>query len=686
MILIIFGLFYFIVQPNGSSKPKLLHTNLSSKSSILAQMVQLASTNANSLDSPMPINIAISNDGKVILVDQLTIGLVSQINTTNMQIVHTYQVPYSSLGITFARDDKSAYVVGTNGNIVQLNLINFTTTTIRQEQLHTTNDSYFLDVAASQDNQDLWISSPNNNQIIEYNFFTNKITKTFNLINAPFDIALTQNNKYLWMTEPESDQIQELNLSNGDIVDTIGFNSPVFGITLVNNDKTAWVTEPFKGDVIEENLANNGTLKTLSGFNKPAGISVNPSNHELAICLFGTNNVITLDPTTFKQLLSYNIDPQESTNTGYPGSTNNSNPYANNVFVNRRPNTIFFANELDGWEITLVNDSNFFGLPLDETIQMTTDGGKTWIPSYNGKYSALMGLDFINSQVGWALVNPVTSQTTTLEMINKVQLLETTNGGLIWTPIATTTDSAMLYINFTTAQDGLAIDSTGQLLQTTDGGYTWTLLTNTPTRIWSLCQTTSGTYIANPNNAYVEQSNGSWQSIFTNSYGTVQGGGITLYCDGNTVIATVPFIPNMDGDPRGLVEESLNGGKTWEVATQSFPAGIAISNNFTKIGFFTLCPQLVCPNGDISFYQLSFNSKVPQQTFTYGIMPNQNGATTTTTPQPNYYLSDYFFLESGYGWVQIRVIPSGSIPSYSNGLGDVITFVTTNFGLTWTQQ
>ncbi len=713
VLLILIGtVLYFVIFPSTSNKPKLIHTSLSSKSFVLAQMVQDASKSANSLNSPMPINVTISDNGQIILVDQLTIGFVTQIDTSNMQIVHVYQVPYSSLGVSFSRDDKSAYVVGTNGNILKLNLTDFTTTTIRQKQLHTTADSYFLDVATSIDNHDLWISSPNNNQILEYDLNTNKITKTFNLTNAPFDIALTQDNKYLWMTEPQSDQIQELNLSNGQISNTIGFTSPVFGITLADSDKTAWVTEPFKGNVIEENLSDSSTIKILSGFNKPAGISVNPSNHDLAICLFGTNNIIFIDPKTYEQVLSYNIDPQESTSTG---SVNNANPYINNPKLVKgisQNQSLFFANELDGWELDL--GSNTFEAASNsgmynantEIIKMTTDGGKTWVNSYTGQYNQLTGLDFVNSQIGYATVDPITANTTTLKITNQVELLQTTDGGLNWTPISTTTPSAIQYINFTTPEDGFAIDSTGQVLQTTDGGHTWIPETNTPTLIGSLCQTNSDTYVANSSNVYLQQSDGSWQSIFKNNYLQETMGSIILACQDNTLVASVGFAAGAGQNDNGYVEESIDAGKTWETVITStsgpslskitsnskyFPGNngpgirsVYISAPEEKIGYFTVC-QLVCPNGTVLFTTINVNLDNEFTGVIAGTEPlasSDTGQSTTTSLTSNlqYSFKSAFFLASGYGWVQIEVSPANNRLDQST-----ISFVTTNFGQTWSQ-
>ena len=708
LILIIGTILFFAIGSNNV--PKLLHTSLSSKSSVLAQLVQQTGIDKNPLDLPMPVNAAISKNGKIVLVDQLSVGLISQIDTTTMQVVHVYQVHYSSLGITFNNNDKLAYVVGTYGNITQLNLTTFTMTTINN-----LTGSYFLDVTSVPNSQNILISDPNNNEIVQYSLNTNKITKTFKLVNSPFDIALSQDGKDLWMTEPQSETIQELSLNNGQIIDTINTASSAFGIALTDNDKIVWITEPFKGEVLEINPTGNKTVNTLSNFNKPAGITVNPANNQIAICQFGSNNVVALNPTTYKQVLSYNI-----TSGSQPGLTQNSannNPYFNNPDIVNIPNNnkMYFANNSDGWQIS--QESDFAGTLSGGTIQMTTDSGKTWITDYSGPYNSLSGLDFINSEVGWVLVEPDTSHATSLIISKQVELLQTLNGGITFKPIVTTTPSALQFINFTTTQDGLALDSTGQLLQTTNAGLTWTQVSNAPKQIGSLCQTSAGTYVANGQSVYLKKSDGTWKSIFVNQYPNETETVATknafdpfiLSCKVNTIIVADASQAST-ASTLSFAAGSLNGGKNWKVIMPEFPGSLNInvspgylsgntpsdpqrffiSNSLGKIGYFSICGliQGSCTWGHaILFTQISFQPLVMSTSLIVGFDPNVTPPNSSpTTPPPSllpvktyYNLGNSYFSDSGYGWVQI--FTSTSVTQ----LGSATYYVTTNFGKTWSE-
>ncbi len=70
--------------------------------------------------------------------------------------------------MTFGYNDNPAYVVGAYGNIVQLDLATFATKTINNIK-----DSYFLDDTLTQNNQDILMSDPNDNEVVKYSLKVN---------------------------------------------------------------------------------------------------------------------------------------------------------------------------------------------------------------------------------------------------------------------------------------------------------------------------------------------------------------------------------------------------------------------------------------------------------------------------------------------------------------------------------
>ncbi len=251
---------------------------------------------------------------------------------------------------------------------------------------------------------------------------------------------------------------------------------------------------------------------------------------------------------------------------------------------------MYFANNLDGWQIS--RKSDLVAVLSGGTIQTTTDGGINWTTDYRGPYNAFNGLDFINSKIGWVLVEPNTNRLTSLVISNQVELLQTIDAGATWRPIVATTSNEIRYINFISAQDGLAIDSTGQLLETSNAGLTWTAVASAPARIGSLCQASADAFVGNGRSVFLEQSDGTWKSILTDIYlsQTTTGAGVpisfVLSCRYNTIVASVLFPPrNMQGESLAMVDESLNGGKSWQVImSQPYGAPSVIG---TISGYYT---------------------------------------------------------------------------------------------------
>jgi photosystem II stability/assembly factor-like uncharacterized protein len=105
-------------------------------------------------------------------------------------------------------------------------------------------------------------------------------------------------------------------------------------------------------------------------------------------------------------------------------------------------------------------------------ILSTTDGGRTWRQQYTDG-EQIGDLDFVNSQVGWALMLPPSADQGT------TALLGTTDGGKSWQQIQA--GEPFTRIDFISPTTGWAVDQgDGKLLKTEDGGRSWTEVSSPP--------------------------------------------------------------------------------------------------------------------------------------------------------------------------------------------------------------
>ncbi|HUV13724.1 MAG TPA: YCF48-related protein, partial [Acidobacteriota bacterium] len=92
----------------------------------------------------------------------------------------------------------------------------------------------------------------------------------------------------------------------------------------------------------------------------------------------------------------------------------------------------------------------------------TTDGGKTWECQFAERGRLLLGLDFVNEKVGYAVGE-------------RGYLLKTKDGGEHWTALPTTGTMNWLYgIQFTDELKGFAVGLAETVIRTSDGGSSWT--------------------------------------------------------------------------------------------------------------------------------------------------------------------------------------------------------------------
>ena len=120
---------------------------------------------------------------------------------------------------------------------------------------------------------------------------------------------------------------------------------------------------------------------------------------------------------------------------------------------------LYFLNEQVGW---VCGEGGL--------IKKTTDGGNSWFIQRDGG-NHLYNIQFVDENIGFALGGGDPPPTSPI-------LLKTTDGGNSWTVLNTTSPYTLVGLFFINAQVGWVTGYYGTIRKTTDGGQTWTTQTS----------------------------------------------------------------------------------------------------------------------------------------------------------------------------------------------------------------
>ncbi len=118
-----------------------------------------------------------------------------------------------------------------------------------------------------------------------------------------------------------------------------------------------------------------------------------------------------------------------------------------------------FVSSTEGWTCGAVNGN--------WDIQATTNGGTSWMQQSGSGYGWLYDIDFISPTLGWAI--GVVYYPTLSGMV-----ITTGNGGAAWSQLNTGTVSPLNGMQFLDSDHGFAVGERGTVLVTTNGGLNWT--------------------------------------------------------------------------------------------------------------------------------------------------------------------------------------------------------------------
>ena len=178
-----------------------------------------------------------------------------------------------------------------------------------------------------------------------------------------------------------------------------------------------------------------------------------------------------------------------------------------------------------------------------------------WLQQASGTAADLYGLEFLDTEHGWASGAGGT-------------ILRTTDGGATWSPQASGSGDILLDIDFAELSWGLCVGTGGSILRTTNGGGEWIIVQDG----------FIGTYhgvdmVGDAVTGYAVGVNGIFQPIVAK---TINGGVDwtfnSFYIDGNEgTLTDVRFIDPAAGfatavlwNGQGAVVRTTDGGTTWE--------------------------------------------------------------------------------------------------------------------------
>lgn len=224
---------------------------------------------------------------------------------------------------------------------------------------------------------------------------------------------------------------------------------------------------------------------------------------------------------------------------------------------------VFFTDADHGWIVGADNGPTLFS---DHTpkIWATTDGGTNWTQQASGSDGDVMGVHFINNQVGWTSGRDNDAQSTRW----------TTDGGATWNLVSHGGSNFLMDVSAADASNVWAVGDTNVVRHSADGGQSWADqalpgLTGSP-QAWNveMISPTLG-YVASVEGQIFKTTDGDAWSEVHSSLGSTYA---MQFLDAQT-----GFIGGND-----FFARTIDGGSTWTIAglpDLGEPFTAAIGNN-----------------------------------------------------------------------------------------------------------
>jgi photosystem II stability/assembly factor-like uncharacterized protein len=193
-------------------------------------------------------------------------------------------------------------------------------------------------------------------------------------------------------------------------------------------------------------------------------------------------------------------------------------------------------------------------------VYTTVDGGQTWAQRPYGGTDWLTGVDFVSSTVGWIIG--------TVNEGEPAIIMHSMDGGRHWVNQANpTTTDVFTDVKFANATTGCIVGRYGTILRTTNGGDTWTQVASGTTRgLSALVMRRSGVGYAVGASGLVLKST---------DFGATW---VTLTRKTSRDLRAASFASDKKGwivGAHGLILKTVNGGGTWVTQTSRTTQALA---------------------------------------------------------------------------------------------------------------
>lgn len=233
-----------------------------------------------------PAGIAVSPDGSLVAVTDLTGNTVKFINTLTHKVVSTVNNIPSPLGICFSPDGKKVYTA--NENNATVSVIDVATATARPP--------FYVGylpygIAASPDGSTVYVGCIGENAIIAINTQTLQTTP-IKVTFGPTGIAVSPDGTRVYATSAQyNGTLKIVDAATRLVVATVPVGDASTGICVSPDGKRVYVANYLSSNAMVVDLETNKVIATITVGHRPFGVSITPDGKYVYIANEDSNQV-----------------------------------------------------------------------------------------------------------------------------------------------------------------------------------------------------------------------------------------------------------------------------------------------------------------------------------------------------------------------------------------------------------
>ncbi|QEC74784.1 T9SS type B sorting domain-containing protein [Mucilaginibacter ginsenosidivorax] len=314
--------------------------------------------------SGQPTGIAVSPDGSLVAITDITFNTVTLINTTTHKVVSTFNNIPSPIGICFSSDGKKVYIA--NENAFNVSVIDVSTGTV-ELPIHV--GGYPYGIAASADGTTVYVGCIGENAIIAIDTKTRQTTP-IKVNFGPTGIAVSPDNSRVYATSAQyKGSLKVVNAATKSVIANVPIGDVSTGICVSPDGKRVYVANTRSNNVMVVDAVINKVIATIPTGNHPIGVSITPDGKFVYVANQDSNSVNIINTADNSISNTISINGQLSTCLGtffVPGTGCTGTPTRFTITVNGSPAITVGA--------TTGSISACIGSPSTHTQQFTVSG------------------------------------------------------------------------------------------------------------------------------------------------------------------------------------------------------------------------------------------------------------------------------------------------------------------------